>query len=179
MYGLMLSDAAFYDDVPSLRTDQYPVLRRFYRQTPPRHTKYVTQIYDALAEATAARRTMRYMDRTYRPDFAAELEHTRGNAEYGQLDTANKQMRALSAEMRLVVDAPDLPTLRRYAHDLQRDRQYRSKIIRMRRSGAWRNLGDLKRELLELWTEERNALAKEVMLDIDAQRKPREKAKER
>ena len=30
---------------------------------------------------------------------------------------------------------------------------------------------DLKRELLDLWTEERNAYAKEVMLDIEAQRR--------
>ncbi len=42
----------------------------------------------------------------------------------------------------------------------------------MRRSKAW---GDLKRELLGLWTEKRNMLAKEVMLDIEAQRKQRRK----
>ncbi len=47
----------------------------------------------------------------------------------------------------------------------------------MRRSGAWRDLGDLKREPLYLWTEERNSLAKDVMLDIETQRKQREKAK--
>ena len=40
----------------------------------------------------------------------------------------------------------------------------------MRRSKSWRDLGDLKRELLDLWTEERNAYAKEVMTDIEAQR---------
>jgi hypothetical protein len=49
----------------------------------------------------------------------------------------------------------------------------------MRRSGAWRDLGDLKRKPLDLWTEERNRLAKEVMRDIETQRKPREKGKER
>ncbi len=38
------------------------------------------------------------------------------------------------------------------------------------------DLGDLKRELLDLWTEERNTLAKEVMQDIEAQRKQRRKA---
>ena len=37
--------------------------------------------------------------------------------------------------------------------------------------GSWRNLGDLKRELLDLWTEERNAYAKKVMLDIEKQRR--------
>ncbi len=59
------------------------------------------------------------------------------------------------------------------------DRHYRTKIAQMRRSGAWRDLGDLKREPLDLWTEECNRLAKEVMLDIETQRKPREKGKER
>lgn len=171
MYGLTLSDAAFFDDVPSLRVDQYPVLRRFYRQTPSRHTKYVTQLYDALAEATAARRTMRHMDRTSRPDFAAELEHTRENLEFNQLTAANKRMRALSAEMRRVVDAPGLPALQEYAADVARDRRLRPRITKLRRSRAWRDLGDLKRELLDLWTEERNRLAKDVMLDIETQRK--------
>jgi hypothetical protein len=121
MYGLSLSDAAFFDDTPSLRIDQYPVIRRFYQRTPPRHTKYVTQLYDALAEATAARRTMRHMDRTFRPDFAKEIEDTPENLEYGQLTRAQKGMRGISAEMRFVVNAPDLPTLQRHAVDLARE----------------------------------------------------------
>ena len=41
----------------------------------------------------------------------------------------------------------------------------------MRRSKSWRDLGDLKRELLDLWTEERNSYAKGVMLDIEKQRR--------
>ncbi len=49
-------------------------------------------------------------------------------------------------EMRLVVDTPDLPPLRQHATDLGR-------------------------ELLDLWTEARNTLAKEVMQDIEAQRR--------
>ena len=47
----------------------------------------------------------------------------------------------------------------------------------MRRSKAWGHLGDLKRELLDLWTEERNDLAKRVVLDIEVQRKQRRKAR--
>ncbi len=73
--------------------------------------------------------------------------------------------------MRLVVDTPDLPTLQRHATDLGRDKRLRPKINRLRRSKAWGDLGDLKRELLDLWTEERNTLAKAVMQDIKAQRK--------
>ncbi len=72
--------------------------------------------------------------------------------------------------MRLVVDTPDLPTLQQHATDLGRERDFKARITRMRRK-AWGDLGDLKRELLDLWTEERNTLAKEVMQDIEAQRK--------
>ena len=136
----------------------------------------MTQLYDALAEATAARRTMRHMDRTFRPDFAKEIEDTPENLEYGQLTNAQKGMRGISAEMRFVVNAPDLPTLQQHAADLGRDKRLRPKINRLRLSKAWGDLGDLKRELLDLWTEERNTLAKEVMQDIEAQRKQRRKA---
>ncbi len=73
--------------------------------------------------------------------------------------------------MRLVVDTPDLPTLQQHATDLGRERNFKARITRLRRSKAWRDLGDLKRELLDLWTEERNTLAKEVMQDIEAQRR--------
>ena len=75
--------------------------------------------------------------------------------------------------MRLVVDTPDLPALQRHATDLGRERGLRARIARISRSKAWRDLGDLKRELLDLWTEERNTLAKKVMQEIEAQRKAR------
>ncbi len=78
--------------------------------------------------------------------------------------------------MRLVVDTPDLPTLQRHATDLGRERGFKARIARISRSKAWGDLGDLKRELLDLWTGERITLAKEVMRDIEAQRR---KAKRR
>ncbi len=75
--------------------------------------------------------------------------------------------------MRLVVDTPDLPSLQQHVADLGRDRNLRPRIARIRRTKAWRDLGNLKREPLDLWTEERNALAKTVMQDIEKQRKAR------
>ncbi len=83
----------------------------------------------------------------------------------------------MPGEMRLVVDTPDLPTLQRHATDLARERNLHPKINRLRLSKDWRDLGDLKRGLLDLWTEERNTLAKAVMQDIEAQRKQRRVAK--
>jgi len=73
--------------------------------------------------------------------------------------------------MRLVVDTPDLPTPQQYATDLGRERDFKARIARMRCSKAWGDLGDLKRELLDLWTAERNDLAKRAVLDIEKQRR--------
>ncbi len=52
LYGLTLSDAVLFDDMPKMRVDQYPIIRRFYRKEPARNTKYVTQLYDAIDAAT-------------------------------------------------------------------------------------------------------------------------------
>ncbi len=74
-----------------------------------------------------------------------------------------------------MVDTPDFPTLQRHATNLGRERGLMARIARTSRSKAWGDLGDLKRELLDLWAEERNTLAKAVMQDIEAQRKRRRK----
>ncbi len=79
--------------------------------------------------------------------------------------------------MRRVVDIPDLRTLQQHASDLGREKHFRPKINRLRLSKRWRDLGDLKRGLLDMWTEERNTYAKEVMKDIEAQRKQRKEAR--
>ncbi len=76
-------------------------------------------------------------------------------------------------EMRLVVDTPDLRTLQRHATDLGRERDLKARITRMQRSKAWGDMG----EMPDLWTEERNALAKQVMQDIEVQRKQRRKVR--
>ncbi len=78
--------------------------------------------------------------------------------------------------MRLVVDTPDLPPLQQHATDLGREPDFKARITRLRRSKSWGDLGDLKRDLLDLWIAERNDLAKRVVLDIEKQRR---KAKER
>ncbi len=168
MYGLTIADAAFFDDAPSLRADQYPVVRRFYQGTPQRHSRHVTELYEVLREATEARRTMRHMDKTYRPGIAGEIEHTSANLAYGHLSRANKQMQAISAEMRAVVNMPSLRDLQDYARDLKREQRFKARIGKLQMKRDWQDIGDLKRELLDLWTEERNAYAKEVMTDLKA-----------
>ncbi len=108
LYGLTLADGMVSDDKPELRIDQYPVLRRFYVDDPARHTKYETQFYDMLREATELRRTMRHMDRVMRPDIGTELEERPTVREYRQLNRINEQVRGINQEMRAVYRNPDL-----------------------------------------------------------------------
>ncbi|MHB1219147.1 MAG: LPD38 domain-containing protein [Alphaproteobacteria bacterium] len=170
-YGLTLSDAMFFDDAPDLRVDQYPVIRRFYQETPSRHSRHVTEFYDALKLATEARRTMRQMDKTYRPEIAAELENVPENVEYKQLTKANERMQAIAAEMRQVVNAPSLDTLQRYATELARDKQLAPAIGKIRMGKDWNDAPALRRDLLDMWTQERNTLSKSVMGEVQMQRK--------
>ena len=41
-------------------------------------------------------------------------------------------------------------------------------MARLRRSKDWRNIGALKRELIEMWLAERNAFAERVVRDMKA-----------
>ncbi|WP_235609673.1 LPD38 domain-containing protein [Azospira sp. I13] len=100
MYGLMLSDKAFFgDQLPETRTDQLPVVRRFYSQEPPLHTKFETQFYDMLGEAQRLQGTLRQLDRLKRPEIADQKERSPLADEAKPLERANKSVRSLNAEM--------------------------------------------------------------------------------
>ncbi len=128
MYGLSLSDAVLFDDMPDMRVDQYPVLRRFYRQTPARNTRFRTKFYDVLREATETRRGMRQLDRALRPDLAGELENKPANAHHDQLVRANKSMQAMRREMDLVRRTDSLDELKQYALALKGDPSLKKRI---------------------------------------------------
>ena len=90
-----MADAMTSDDKPDMRVDQYPVIRRFFSQSPARNTRHMTELYDAIEAAIQARRTMRFMDRTNRPDIGTELENKPANLEYGQLQRASKTIASI------------------------------------------------------------------------------------
>lgn len=103
MYGLMLSDQAFFDDqLPEKRTDELPVVRRFYAEEPARHTKYEEQFYDLLEESKRLRGTMRELDRIGRQDIADRKEQDELGQEAKPLERAAKNLQEINAEMRLV-----------------------------------------------------------------------------
>lgn len=109
MYGLMLSDKAFFGDKqPEMRADQMPVVRRFYSQEPPQHTKFETRFYDMLGEAKRLQGTLRELDRQGRPDIADQKEQSPLAGEAKPLERANKNLQGINSEMRDVRRAADL-----------------------------------------------------------------------
>jgi hypothetical protein len=103
MYGLMLSDQAFFGDkLPERRADQMPVVRRFYSQEPPLHTKWETRFYDVLGEAKRLHGTLRELDKIGRPDIADEKEKSELAGEAKPLERAAKNLQAINGEMRKV-----------------------------------------------------------------------------
>jgi hypothetical protein len=170
--GLTLIDGVFFDDAVGMTVDQYPGIRRFYQgRGPSRHSRHVTEFYEALKAATAARRTMRDQDRRSRPDIADDIENQQANREYNSLSGADKIMRAVAAEMKQVSYAPTLPELQAYAGKLVREKRLQERLVEIRRSKSWNDLGALKRDLLDLWIFERNRVAKAVMEEVGAGRK--------
>lgn len=100
MYGLMLSDKAFFNDVgPAMRADEMPVVRRFYANEPAKHTKFESQFYDMLGEAKRLQGTMRELDRMGRPEIADEKERSPLAGEAKPLERAQQNIRAINAEL--------------------------------------------------------------------------------
>ncbi len=100
MYGLMLSDRAFFNEVgPAMRADEMPVVRRFYANEPARHTKFESQFYDMLGEAKRLQGTMRELDRMGRPEIADEKEKSPLAGEAKPLERAQQNLKAINAEM--------------------------------------------------------------------------------
>ncbi|MCX7173432.1 MAG: hypothetical protein NT159_05840, partial [Proteobacteria bacterium] len=103
LYGLALTDKAFFDaKTPTKRLDEMPVVRRFYSQEPPQHTKYETQFYDILEEAKRLHGTLRELDKTGHSDIADEKEKGPLAGEAKPLEHAAKSVQGINQEMRMV-----------------------------------------------------------------------------
>ena len=99
-YGLMLSDKAFFNgNAPAMRTDQMPIIRRFYSQEPAQHTKFETKFYDMLEEAKRLQGTMKALDRMGRPEIADEKEKSQLAGEAKPLERAARNVQAINADM--------------------------------------------------------------------------------
>lgn len=103
MYGLMLTDQAFFgDELPEMRTDELPVVRRFYREEPQKHTRFESLFYDYLNEARRLRGTLKELDELGRPDLADRKEKSPLAGEAKPLERAQKTLGAIGREMEAV-----------------------------------------------------------------------------
>lgn len=103
LYGLQLSDRAlFSDQMPAARLDQFPVVRRFYAEDPPQHTKYEQQFYDMLGESERLIGTMKSLYKDGRRDLADEIRDGQQWKNYGRLEGTSKVLQLISLKMRQV-----------------------------------------------------------------------------
>lgn len=109
MYGLQLSDQAFFGDkLPTKRLDELPVVRRFYADEPARRTRYETEFYDMLNEAQRLRGTLRELDRLGEKPLADAKEKHPMAGEAAPLQNASKELAGINKEMRDVRHSDEL-----------------------------------------------------------------------
>jgi hypothetical protein len=103
MYGLMLTDRALYGDkLPEKRTDELPVVRRFYSQEPPKHTRHESEFYELLSEAKRLRGTMRELDDRGLRTYADDKEQSPLAGEAKSLERAQKNLAGINRDMEAV-----------------------------------------------------------------------------
>ena len=172
MYGLTLSDAAFFDHAPDMRTDQYPVLRRFYSDTPARHSRYSTELYELIEEATETRRTVSWLAKGNRTaDMAEPLYDEPANLRYRQMGFANEQMQRFSKQMESIAGETDIEELRGWVTDYAKSIKEPGFAGKVRMSKDWNDTGALKRYLIDRIIQDRNEFARSVVQDVEAQKK--------
>ncbi len=109
MYGLMLSDRTFFgDQLPTMRADETPVIRRFVASDPPKSTKYETEFYELVGQAKRLQGSLRELDKQGREALAdqKESEPTAGQAK--PLERAQKSLTTVNHDMREVRRSPGL-----------------------------------------------------------------------
>ncbi len=118
LYGLMLSDkAAFGDQLPEKRTDELPVVRRFYGQEPAKHTRYESEFYELLTEAKRLRGTMKELDEMGLRSLADVKEQSPLATEAKPLERAAKSLGAINNEMEQVRRGDATPAEKRQKLD--------------------------------------------------------------
>lgn len=86
-------------NLPEMRADEMPVVRRFYKDEPAKHTKFESQFYEMLAAAKRLRGTMRELDDQGLRTYADEKEQGPLSGEAKPLERAAKNLGAINREM--------------------------------------------------------------------------------
>lgn len=100
MYGLMLSDQALFGkELPARRTDELPVVRRFYEGSPAKHTKYETMFYDLLGEAERLHGTIKALDKSNKEAMADEFSDEPASNHLRRLQRAQRNLQSITKDM--------------------------------------------------------------------------------
>jgi hypothetical protein len=95
-YGLLLSDLALYgDELPTMRTDEMPVLKRFIGAEPAKHTRYEAEYYDLLGESIRMQRTFNHMLKSGDVDRAIDFSDKRDGTQGEVLKAFGKPIKEL------------------------------------------------------------------------------------
>jgi len=73
MSDIMAQQFFEFPDKPAKRIDDYPLIGRFMRETPPRHSKYMTKFYEDFKEVDQLVATIKHYQRTGNFKKATEL----------------------------------------------------------------------------------------------------------
>jgi hypothetical protein len=117
MYALMLSDLNFKDRLPEKRTDELPVVRRFYSQEPAKHTRYESEFYELLTEAKRLRGTMKELDEMGLRGLADVKEQSPLATEAKPLERAAKTLGTINKDMEQVRRGDATPAEKRQKLD--------------------------------------------------------------
>lgn len=102
-YALMASDRiAFGDKLPEMRADEMPVVKRFYKEEPPKHTRFDSEFYDMLSSAKRLRGTMRELDDRGLTSYADTKEQSPLAGEAKPLERAAKNLAGINRDMEAV-----------------------------------------------------------------------------
>jgi len=108
LYAMMLAEETFYErNQPARRLDQYPVLRRFYRQEPGR-TKYETKFWEFYDEVAQLHNTANKMASEARPELYAEMSKKEAERVYQAVEDARQQLLAISGQMEMIYRDTDM-----------------------------------------------------------------------
>jgi len=128
MYGLMITDELIAGDKkPSLHTDQYPVIRRFYSQHPrDRHTE---EFYRLVGEARALHNSAMELKKQARGDLTEYYAQQPEAQMLQMLDRVTKAVRRISYGMSQVINSDMTPDEKR--DELQKYRDERTELLRV------------------------------------------------
>jgi len=109
MYGLMASDRFVVGkNLPEMRTDEKPVVRRFYRDEPQAHTKFESEFYEMLSASKRLRGSLKELDQMGLPQIADEKEKSPLAGEAKPLERAAKNLGAINKDMEQVRRDPGI-----------------------------------------------------------------------